>query len=219
MAAPQSGAVEERGLFEFLIRQRACPDALIRRTNCHVPIRPVSRRRAVAVHALGLCHWHPSCRASCFGTSSYPYRHFRAVRRRDRCSGLGRCLDDRRLQQRGRDRRTTLASRVLTDRSGDECTRSRSAVRLARSSLAATARSQRSTGRAPAVLDPANAGLSDGEGRSCLRGRHAPRTVRRQWCPCSLGLPPERFAAPQRDRSGKTRRSGPRLPHGHHHCA
>ena len=111
MAEPQGGAVEERGLLEFLIRQRACPDAFIRRTNCHVSIRPVSRRRAVAVQALGLCHWHPSCRASCFGTSSYPYRHFRAVRRRDRCSGLGRCLDDRRLQQRGRDRRTTLASR------------------------------------------------------------------------------------------------------------
>ena len=49
--------------------------------------------------------------------------------------------------------------------------------------------------------------------------RHAPRTVRRQWRPCSLGQRPERFAAHQRDRSGKTRRPGPRLPFGHVHCA
>ena len=214
MAAPQGGAVEERELLEFLIRQRACPDAFIRRTNCHVSIRPVSRRRAVAVNAPGLCHRHPSCRASRFGTSSYPYRHFRAVRRRDRCSGLGRCLDHRRLQQRGRDRCTALASRVLTDRSGDERARSGSAVRLARSSLAAAACAQRSTGRAPAVLDPANAGLADGEGRSCLCARHPTRSVRRQWCPCAVGQRSERLVGPQRDRSCETRQLGSHLPFG-----
>ena len=134
-------------------------------------------------------------------------------------SGLGKRLDHRRLQQRGRDRRTALASRVLTHRSGDKRARSRSAFRLARSSLAAAARSQRSTGRAPAVLDPADAGLADGEGRSSLCARHAARTVRRQWRPCALGQRPERLAAPQRDRSGKTRQPGPHLPFGHDHCA
>ena len=81
MAAPQSGAVEERGLLEFLIRQRACPDAPIRRTNCHV-----SRTfpAAAGVVRNPAAPSVPSCRASCFGASSYPYRHFRAVRRRDR---------------------------------------------------------------------------------------------------------------------------------------
>ena len=44
--------------------------------------------------------------------------------------------------------------------------------------------------------------------------RHAPRTVRRQWCPCAVGQRSERLVGPQRDRSCETRQLGSHLPFG-----